>query len=567
MGYWIVRLDRLRSIPARGVNYDSETRLIQKGVPIPRLVLGSAGWLESDGRVVGHLLDRESLLELFASLLEDEKTVVVGANLAQFDFTVIAAWFADLGIDIFPHLFEMFEQGRVYCILNAQVLDAIAEGTLGRDPRTGGKLTNPETGKPGSYSQSMVCDLVLDRKDAKANDEYRLRYGEFDGVPLELLPQAARDYPVDDVRNCHEVALAQIGYSPRVSAHHNFGPDGSCLDCASTRFSSQCLVRRPSQNLHDLSNQIYSAFCLHLGDIWGLRVDQSKVDVIEAHALKKRAAGIGPFITAGLLREDESENQAVIKRMIAVAYGATQECAVCAGTGRVPSAKQDSLRCSECKGRCQPWKGGGKINAPTVAECLTCANTGRVPHPVIKTTTCIAPDGETKTCDGTGLVLTEDVPRSDKEGISFSKDACFESGDEFLMSFGAFKEDAKDLKDYIPWLRRARLCTACGRSGVIKGKNPDPHADDCPALSGLWSGWRDIRMLLKSNPILETGRVSFRGYIMLLKRAPGYVDPETKQYIPSMRECFVPTGPSYATVSVPDDYVLQPGEFVVQGAA
>jgi len=556
-----VRLARLQTFAQTAVSIDTETWAIKKGVPVPKLVLGSAGWLDPQGNIVGALLSKYDVLELFAQVLEDPSAILNNANLA-FDVLVIADEFARRGIDIWPHVFALLEQGRVFDPLVTQVLCAIAEGTLGRDPRTGGPLKNPETGKPGSYSLSMVVDLVLGRQDAKSNDEYKLRYGEFDDWPLEKLPQAARDYPVDDGKNTHEVTLAQIGVLPKVSSSHNWSDAGACLDCGSTRFSSQCLVRRPHLNLHEVATQTYSAICLALGDAHGLWVDQSKVDVIETYFKKKRAGSIGKFIDAGIIRDDGSVSQAILKKMIAVEYGSTEPCPHCAGEGKVPHHEQPTLRCPDCKGRCQPWKAGGKVKEPTVATCATCENAGRVLHHNVKLKGCEGPEGEV-TCDGTGLLLTKDVPRTEGGGVSFGADACHESGDEFLMSYGDFGEDGKVLKDYVPYLRTGRVCVHCGEHGTKKF----PHAETCVTSLGVPEKWRDVGIFLKSNVLLENGRVSYRGYVQLFPRAPGFVDRETGQYIPSLRECFVARGPRVEHVQVPIDYVLQPGEWIVEGAA
>jgi hypothetical protein len=563
-----VRLARLRTFAQTAVTIDTETWRIRNGVPVPKLVLGSAGWLDANHNIVGALLSKYDVLELFAQVLEDPNAILNNANLA-FDVLVIADEFARRGIDVWPEIFALLESGRVFDPLLAQVLDAIAEGTLGRDPRTGGPLKNPDTGKPGSYSLAMVVDLVLGRTDAKANDEYRLRYGEFDDWPLDKLPQAARDYPIDDGRNTHEAPLAQIGVLPKVSTTHNWGevpgaegPTAQCLDCGTTRFSAQCRVRRPHLNLHEVATQTYSAICLALGDAHGMWVDQSKVDVIEKYFTKKRAASITPFIDAGIIREDGSVNQAVLKKMVAIAYGSTEPCPHCAGAGKIPHHEQPTLRCPDCKGRCQPWKAAGTVREPTVAECATCENTGRITHPNVKLKACEDPEGG-MTCDGTGLLLTEDVPRTEGGGVGMGADACHESGDEFLMSYGLFGEDAKVLKDYCPYLRTARVCVHCGEHGTKKF----PHLETCVTAVGVPEKWRDVGLFLKSNAILETGRVSYRGYVQLFPRAPGFVDRETGVYIPSLRECFVARGPKYEYVQVPSDYVLKPGEFVVEGAS
>lgn len=570
-----MRLARIQTLDRRGVSLDTETWKFTPDTPVPKLVLGSAGWLEPGPRIAGALLDKDTVLEVFAQAIDDPDAVLIGANISMFDLLVIAVEFERRGVDIMPYILLLLEQGRVLDILTVEVLNAIAEGTLGKDPRTGGEIKNPDTGRRGSYSLATVVDLVLGRPDAKANDQYRLRYAEFDNVALDQLPPAARDYPIDDAKNSAEVALAQTGHLPKISSQHDWGVvDGRsvCVSCGASKFATQCLVRRPHKNLHEVANQVYSSFCLHLGDVWGLRVDQSKVDLIEAHAIRERAAHIAPFIAAGIIRENGSENQSVIKRMVAEAYGATESCPVCSGTGEVPHPEQPTLRCPDCKGRCQPWKSGGTVKPPTVATCATCSNTGRVPHHIVKMKGCEGPlDAKgkpAKTCCGTGLILPEDVPRSDGGDVSFGRDSCHESGHEFLMSFGDFKEDAKVLKDYIPYLRTARVCIGCGHTGVKK----DPHAESCPGLTGTTPGWLDINLTLKSNAILETGRVSYRGYIQLFPRAPGFIvnDPSSPfhgQYIPSLRECFVARGPTYEYVQVPTNYQLQPGEFVVQGAS
>ena len=397
-------------------------------------------------------------------------------------------------------------------------------------------------------------DLVLGRVDAKVNDEYRLRYWEFKGKPLDQLPPAARQYPVDDVVNSHETILAQCGLMPKLSVHHNWGRTGACDDCGSTRFASQCLTRRPHRNLHDLSNQVGTAFALNLGATWGFRVDQSAVDIIERHAVKKKAAGISPFIEAGIVREDGTEDRSVLKKLVAVAYGATDTCPHCKGTGKKPSPAAKPVRCPDCKGRCVSWKAGGKVKNPTVSACSTCGTTGLVPNPNPAMITCTGDDGA-KSCDGTGLVLTNDVPRSEKEGISFGRDALLESGSEQLIERGIYQEDEKVLKDYIPFLRTAR----CPMAG---------HSDDCPRkfkrgeACTCAAPYRDIPLTLNPNTLLETGRVSYSGYIQLLPRKPGFVEKGTDEYIPSLRECFV-ARPGHVLSS--EDY--RAGELVTHAAS
>lgn len=564
-----MRPERLQSLPACGVAFDTETWLIEPGNSHPEVVVGSAAWLEAGNRIGKQLLRgpgvgidaKMPLLDSFATLLDTPDAVIIGANIGPFDFPVMIKKYASLGLDIFPEVFQAYEDGRVYDLQVAEALRAIGDGTLGRDPRTGGELKNPETGKPGSYSLSMCVSLVLGREDAKVNDEWKLRYRELDEKPVEQWPIEARDYPLDDAHNTLECALAQAGHLPKTALYHEWSEDGShCTACLSTRASSTCMVRRPHLNQHEVATQTYSAFCLALGGAWGLCVDQQKVDVIEKYALQRRADSIKPFIDAGIIRSDGSEDQAVLKRLVAIAYGAEDPCPECTGTGRVPHGVQPQLRCPDCKGRCQPWKAGGKVKEPTVADCARCKNTAKVDHHNVKMTGC-------DPCCATGLVLTEHTPWTDGGDVGIGRDALHESGDEFLMSLGDYKEDAKILKDYVPWLRRGRVCLECGAHGTEGGKKASPHKEDCKR-----PGYCDVALTLSANAVLDTGRVSYRGYVQLLPRAPGYVvkDPGSPfhgKYIPSIRECIVARPPRREYVKIAEGSAVPEGWYAVEGAA
>ena len=469
------------------------------------------------------LLDKQQAVEMFCKVLEDKDAILLGANLDGFDLGVCAADLARRGIDVLPWIFQLLEEERVFDILKAEGLNAIAMGTHGKDPRTQTPLRDPITKKPGRYSLSIVTDLVLGRTDAKVNDTWRLRYRELDGIPLDQWPPEARDYPRDDVANAGEVGLAQAGHLPQLSTRHNWGnitrPDGTvtnaCLDCGTTRFSVACQVRRRHLNLHDLANQVHTAFAMSLGAAHGFQVDQATVDIIEAYSLKKRAKGIDPFLAAGILRPDETEDRSVLKRLVALAYGAYEECPHCAGTGKRPSPNAKPVRCPACKGYClETAKTGPKCNEWRAVAgpdgCLVCANTGLVPNPNPPLITCGTTDEDgaaSKSCDGTGLVLSEDVPRADKLGVSHSRDALYESADDFLMTFGDFKSDQKVLDAYVPYLRKGRSPES-GHAAECKWRD---DACTCPPP------YVDVPLTLRPNPLLANGRSSYSDFIQLFQ--------------------------------------------------
>ncbi len=497
-------LERIRAIAEHGVAIDTETHLIRPGLLGPPMVCGSAAMLSPDG-IDGVLLSKGDVIALFCKMLDDPDKVIIGAHVA-FDMLVLANECGKRGLDVVGALFQAYDDGRVYDLQIAEALHAIAGGHLGNDPRTGKRLTNPETKRRGGYSLAACVDLVLGRTDAKANDEWRLRYAELEDIPLEDWPETARIYPVDDAKNTIETAAAQCGHLPKTTTHHNWGPEG-CIDCGTDRYGEICVTTRPHRNLHDLAAQVKAAFALHLGAAWGFCVDQTKVDVMTTYAVRRRQTGVAPFKEVGLVREDGSLNEGALKKLVARAYGATEPCRVCAGTGRVLSPKARTLRCTTCRGRSAPWKWKGELLPPTTT-CVACSNTGQVVDERHRVT-CRSED-DAKTCDGTGLQLTETVPRSDTGCVSINADTLHESGDDFVTSYGDFTEDGKWLRDYIPFLRGAR-----GDDGST------------------------IPLTLKPNVLKKSGRASYNDHTQTFPRKPGFVDKATGQYIPSFRECIV----------------------------
>lgn len=533
-----MKLARIESLPACGMSYDSETHRIQPGLSAPPMVVGSIAALV-DGVIRGALLDKRTALAQILALLENPAAIIIGANVV-FDLLVAAVEHARMGVDILPLIFAAYADHRIYDIQNTEALSAVAEGYLGKDPRTGAPLVNPETGRRGRYALATVVDLQLGRKDAKVNDEWRQRYAELEHLPIPQWPEPARVYPVDDAVNTHEAALAQCGFVPSVGVHRwTTGGPGTlvtCTRCGVVPEMAQptCVARARVRNLHDQANQNETHWGMYLGASYGFRVNQASVDAIERDRLRGREGADKPFIEAGLIRADGSQDLAATKRRVAAAYGAVDPCAVCRGTGKVNSPKAPLVRCKVCRGK-------PPVGPAGIPWCQACANTGKVPskRPI---NCAVYEPGATaeseavkiKTCDGTGYELPPDVPRSDKEGVGYGRDVLNESGDDLLIAFAAWDEDKKDLELYVPYLRKARACVDCGAAGT----DDDPHRPTCPPRPPfLRRDYRDIPLTLWPNVILETGRVSYGGAIMLFKRQPGHVDKETGEYVPSLREC------------------------------
>ncbi len=479
---------RLASMPQWAIAFDLETDLIQPGLVAPPPVLGSA----AEPQVVeehvnrkinfhGKLLSNDDQRQVFRGILDDPRYVVCVAN-GAYDFLVEAVDFAQRGEDIMPKIFDMYDpgrtiikghcDGRVFEIQLAEPLHAIANGHLGKHSRSREPIINKATGRPGRYSLDTVTFEVTGHEDAKVNDRYRLCFANFRGWPLHTLPFEAQKYPVDDSINTLEDALGQAGHVPSAWPHDwkerprpgDAAPEMVCTQCnvlMAPNAPTDCMIKRPRRNLHDLARQAYAAWAFHLGGAWGFHVPQANVDELERKTIEARDKEIIPFKEAAIVREDGTENQSVLKKLVARAYGAMNNCPTCAASGKVPSPATN---------------GKTKINCPE--------------------------------CDGTGYELPPTVPRSEKGGIKKDHDTLQESADELLVAYGEMPSK-KILTTYIPMLRKGRACNICGETGC-KTKYSPAHKEWCTAPNGE-AGYREVPANIRVNSLVETGRASVEG--------------------------------------------------------
>ena len=378
------------------VAFDTETWVIVPGILAPPLVCGSSA-MDSGAE----LLDKDNTRAVFGAIMASDSLVLVGANVA-YDVAVMLQDAAQRGKDWFPRVFSAYDpgssilhgkcSGRVFDVQIAEALRGIAEGTLGRDPHTDERL-----GRAGRYSLSSVCRILLGKDDAKENDTWRLSYAKLDGVPFEAWPAEARQYPIDDAQNTLDAAKAQLGLAPKRDVHRWNG--ATCVQCGEGAATAgmECTHTGKHPNIIDHSRQVYAALCLHLGACWGFHIDQKAVAALKKHVEEDRAAGIARFKAAGIIRENGTEDQTILKRMVVVAYGAKGGCTACTAIGKTA-------------------------------------------------------DGKCKACDGTGYALPPEVPRTAKDGIGKSRDVLQESGDDLLVAYAEFGEGKKLPSTYIPFL-------------------------------------------------------------------------------------------------------------------
>ena len=136
-------------------------------------------------------------------------------------------------------------------------------------------------------------------------------------------------------------------------------------------------------------------------------------------------------------------------------------------------------------------------------RCDICDGGGKVPGKGKKERGCVH-------CSSTGLFLNGAVPRTEPSAtypngqVQSNADTLIESDDPLLVDFGLSKEDAKILTTYGPFLEKGY----------------------------------ERPITLRANPILETGRVSYRGVVQTLPRNVS-TRLQAKGFL-GLRDCIVP---------------------------
>ncbi len=186
---------------------DTETERFDECRKAPPLVCVSwatsstnAGLFKHDGDGLdGH---RSSAYRFFADALREN---VTGLNV-PYDCGVIGQWDASL----IPNIFAAYSGDRITDVGIRQKLIDIARGDLLR----------PQKGQPGPYSLGEISRRVLGRTMEKGENTWRKRYGELMDVPLEQWPEAARAYPIGDVKTPLEIHAAQEHYAQYLESQY-----------------------------------------------------------------------------------------------------------------------------------------------------------------------------------------------------------------------------------------------------------------------------------------------------------------------------------------------------------
>lgn len=280
--------------------WDTETALFGPGRMAPPLTCIS--WMM--GEQVG-LLDHEESLDWYRKKLEDTDVLHVGHNIA-YDMAVMAAEYPEL----LPLIFKAYRENRVTDTMIRQMLLDNAMGKF----RGYWVTTVDKDGHPDQkwvrigYSLSD-CNHRYTKKRLE-KDEWRLRYSEFRGVPIDMWPQGARTYPLEDARATNRVFEDQQKLCDKIRKAYQ---------------QWQQHIEDP-QPLADEFGQARGAWWLQLMSVWGIRTNPDRVDAVEYDVNEKIRELREVLVKAGLVRENGTRNvKAARERMIA-ARGGEENC-------------------------------------------------------------------------------------------------------------------------------------------------------------------------------------------------------------------------------------------------
>jgi hypothetical protein len=168
--------------------------------------------------------------EALAWLTEALKLDVGGHNVAYDMACVMRTW-----PELTDAIFGAYVDGRVHdTMLLAQLHDIATIGNIN-----------------GEYSLAALAKRFLKLELVKGEDTWRLRYAELDGVPLDLWPQAAKDYALADADVTQQLAdilprswaggadEARAAFWLRLCTNNGLRTDGAAIDALASRFAAQ----------------------------------------------------------------------------------------------------------------------------------------------------------------------------------------------------------------------------------------------------------------------------------------------------------------------------------------
>lgn len=224
----------------RLIAFDCETFLIRAGRVIPPLVC--AAFKEAGQSATLHHA-RGDATRRWLGYIKDQGVLLVGHNVA-YDLAVMVDSSEDKE-DALRAVFNALEEGRIRDCLIRQKIFHIRKGDL-------------QTLRKGILGLHDLSKLFLGEVMEKGEDTWRLRYGELYPLSLDMWPEEARFYALNDAEKTMQVFLAQ-----------------------EELFTKMRYVGKEPHAAVDEVFQLRAAWALHLMSAWGMRTNPEKVAALE----------------------------------------------------------------------------------------------------------------------------------------------------------------------------------------------------------------------------------------------------------------------------------------------
>jgi hypothetical protein len=307
------------------VAFDTETYLILQGLAAPRLVCGG---FCTEAAESGLYLRDDTIYLLHAFL--DNDWVIVGHNIA-YDFAVCCA----IDPTLLPKIARAYDEDRVEDTGVRDKLILLSQGLLADEGEVGSKAKN-RFNLAAIIKRRFNVDISEEKGKAKVlpngtviyeglvkgqEAPWRLRYRELDDVPLDMWPERAKAYAIDDPRWTMAVWIHQ-----QIAALEEFGGP-----------------------IPDEHPQARGALWLKFMGAWGVRTDPERVRDLAENTKAEYEHMNDVLRKAGLLKskmvkgvEVESKDMTALRSLVVQAYGGEHSTPKTAGGKKgVPNIATD----------------------------------------------------------------------------------------------------------------------------------------------------------------------------------------------------------------------------------
>lgn len=251
------------------ISIDTETRLFKPGYKAPKVICLS--WY--DGQKTG-LIRYPDIDSFLVSVLRDK--IIIGHNIA-YDMVCLYEHHPELR----KLIWKAYDNFRVKCTLCREKLLKIAEGTLKQ------------------YEKKLSLAAIVKTRFQKEldKDTWRLRYQELEEIPIELWPEGAKKYAIEDAIYPLQIFKEQQK-NARVLNYEMFEIESARQSCYS--------------------------FALHITSTVGIKIDKRRVRNLMYKIIPKMATLRNDLFAVKIMKKNKkgkfTKNTEIIKKLVQESY-------------------------------------------------------------------------------------------------------------------------------------------------------------------------------------------------------------------------------------------------------